>query len=340
MEAGAIAARRAGLRYVAPAEPGYARKRKGKRFTIVERGGARVKDQDALDRFSHLAIPPAWRDVWICRDADGHLQATGYDARGRKQYLYHAEWAVRRSQTKFHHVVEFANALPGMRKRIADDMGRRGLPRERVVACVVDLLEKTLIRVGNSEYAKTNASYGLTTIRNDHVEVHGGRIRFTFKGKSNKHHDIEVSDPRAARIVKRCQELPGHELFCFLDDAGVVHDITSSDVNTYLATSCCGEFTAKDFRTWGGTVRAFELLRAIERSPVKRTADKQVVAVIREVAAHLGNTPAMSRRYYIHPAILAGFLDGKLARARLPRRAKAGLSLAETQTLAFLTRRA
>ncbi len=205
---------------------------------------------------------------------------------------------------------------------------------------MVDLLEKTLIRVGNSEYAKANRSYGLTTIRNEHVAVQGGRVRFTFRGKSGKDHDIEVTDAKAARIVRKCQELPGHELFCYVDDGGVTRDVTSADVNEYLTTGCCGEFTAKDFRTWGGTVHAFELLRAATRTGVKRTDEKRVVAVVKQVAEHLGNTPAMSRRYYIHPAILEGFLSGKLAKAQLPTRAKRGLSLAETQTLAFLERRA
>ena len=340
MEAGALAAKRAGLRYVGAGELGFTRRKRGNGFVLVDGQGTRVTDQDSLDRCSHLAIPPAWRDVWICRDGDGHLQATGYDARGRKQYLYHPEWAARRSQTKFHRVVEFARALPAMRRIIQADMARHGMPRERVVACVVDLLEKTLIRVGNAEYAKANRSYGLTTIRNNHVEVEGSRIRFSFKGKSGKHHDIEVADPKAARIVQRCQELPGHELFCYLDEQGVSRDITSADVNAYLVTGCCGEFTAKDFRTWGGTVRAFEIFRSTQRSETKRLAERQVAAVIKQVAEHLGNTPAMSRRYYVHPAIIEGFLDGKLAKAKLPSRSKSGLSLAETQTLAFLERRA
>lgn len=336
MDEGKAAARAAGLRYVKPGEPGFTRQKRGKGFVVLEASGKRVTDDEALARIRHLAIPPAWQNVWICRDSDGHLQATGLDVRGRKQYRYHADWAERRNLTKFHRMIAFAEALPGMRRRIRDDLSRHGLPRERVVACVVELMEKTLIRVGNSEYAKTNKSYGLTTVTSDHVSVTGNTVRFKFRGKSGKDHDIATHDPKAARIVRKCQELGGHELFAYVDEAGAMHDISSSDVNLYLTTACCGEFTAKDFRTWGGTVFAFEKLRALEPPRSERDGKRQVLEVIRATAQHLGNTPAMSRKYYIHPAVLAAYMDGTI-HASLPKHPHpAEMSAAEADLLAFL----
>lgn len=333
---GKAAARAAGLRYVKPGEPGFTRRKRGKGFVVLEASGKAVRDFDTLARIRHLAIPPAWRDVWICRDEDGHLQATGLDARGRKQYRYHASWAERRNLTKFHRMIAFAEALPGMRKRIEADLALHGLPRERVVACVLELMERTLIRVGNAEYAKTNQSYGLTTVTADHVEVKGSTVRFKFRGKSGKDHDIATNDPKAARIVRKCQELGGHELFAYVDDAGVTRDITSSDVNLYLTTACCGEFTAKDFRTWGGTVFAFEKLRALPKPTTQKEAKHEVLEVIRATASHLGNTPAMSRKYYIHPAVLAAYMDGTIGDPLPPHSHPTALSRAEADLLAFL----
>ncbi|MBC7795082.1 MAG: DNA topoisomerase IB [Clostridia bacterium] len=336
MDLAAVAAKAAGLRYVKPGEPGFTRRKRGKVFVLLEGSGKAVTHFDTLARFRHLAIPPAWRNVWICRDEHGHLQATGLDARGRKQYRYHASWAERRNLTKFHRMLSFAETLPGMRQRIHADLSLHGLPRERVVACVVELLEKTLIRVGNAEYAKTNQSYGLTTLTGDHVSVKGSTIRFKFRGKSGKDHDIATHDPRAARIIRKCQELGGHELFAYVDDSGVTQDISSSDVNTYLTNACCGEFTAKDFRTWGGTVFAFEKLRAMPKPTSDRDGKRHMLEVIRSAAQHLGNTPAMSRKYYIHPAVLASYLDGTIGDA-LPRHPHPPeLTAAEADLVAFL----
>ena len=303
-------AREAGLRYVSDEMPGIRRIRHGKGFRYVDERGRTITDEKTLDRIRGLVIPPAWNEVWICPFAHGHLQAVGRDARGRKQYRYHARWREVRDETKFERMVPFAHALPRIRRRIARDLRRRGLPREKVLATVVALLERTLIRIGNEEYAKANRSYGLTTLRTRHVDVEGSTVRFHFRGKSGKQHRLDVHDPHLARIVARLQDLPGELLFEYLDDDGQVRTIESGDVNEYLRAVSGADFTAKDFRTWAGTVMAAECL--CKRKPPRK---KYVVAAIKEVAAALGNTPAVCRKAYVHPAVVDAFLRGKL-RAR------------------------
>jgi DNA topoisomerase-1 len=266
-----------------------------------------------LARIRSLAIPPAYEDVWICRNPQGHLQATGRDARGRKQYRYHPNWRTHRDAAKFDHILEFGRKLPLIRRRVAQDLRKSGLPRERVLATVVRLLEFTLVRVGNEEYARSNGSFGLTTLRNRHVNVRGDKLTFEFRGKSGIAHSISVNDPALARIVQRCADIPGQELFQWVDAAGERHRIDSADVNEYLRDATGGPVTAKDFRTWFATVEALETLR---RSPAEKPSEakKQVLATIAAVARKLGNTPSICRKCYIHPEVLTAYLDGRLAR--------------------------
>jgi DNA topoisomerase I len=260
-------------------------------------------------------IPPAWTDVWICPDPRGHLQATGRDARGRKQYRYHPRWREVRDEDKYGRLAEFGRALPAIRRRIARDLRRRGLPREKVLAAVVALLETTFIRVGNDEYARTNNSYGLTTMRDAHVRVSGSKVRFLFRGKSGVRHELELDDRRLARIVRQCRDLPGQELFQYLDERGAVVDVGSEDVNEYLKAITGTAFTSKDFRTWAGTVLAATLL-CDEEPSTSATAGKRVIArAIDEVARRLGNTRAVCRKSYVHPAVIDAYLDGTIARA-------------------------
>ncbi|BCM85611.1 DNA topoisomerase IB [Methylobacterium indicum] len=306
------AAREAGLRYVSDEEPGFRRKRSGRGFTYVDAKGARVRDEGALARIKSLAIPPAYTDVWICRHANGHIQATGRDARGRKQYRYHPEFRQARESTKFTHMMSFAEALPGLRATVHAHMGRRGLPREKVLATVVHLLETTLIRVGNDDYAKQNKSYGLTTLRDPHVTVDGKALTFRFKGKSNKIWELSVHDRRVAKIVKACQDLPGQELFQYLDEDGVQRDVTSADVNAYLREITGRDITAKDFRTWSGTVLAAMALREFEAFDSEAMAKRNVRTAIERVAERLGNTPTICRKCYVHPEILDCYLEGEL----------------------------
>ena len=306
------AAKAAQLRYVSDEKPGVRRVRSGKGFRYVGTDGKPVRDPATLARIRHLAIPPAWTDVWICPQANGHIQATGRDARGRKQYRYHERWRVVRDETKYGRLVAFAHALPRLRKRIEEDLAQPGMPREKVVAAVVRLLETTLIRVGNEEYAKANRSYGLTTLRNHHVEVEGGTIQFRFRGKSGIRHTVAVSDRRLARIVRKCQELPGHDLFEHLDENGEAQPIDSADVNEYLRAAMGEEFTAKDFRTWAGTVLAAQALRALASFDSQTEAKRNVVAAVEQVAARLGNTKAVCRKCYVHPAIFDAYLEGGL----------------------------
>jgi DNA topoisomerase-1 len=303
----------AGLRYVSDESPGITRKPKGKNFTYCDREGKRIRDPAELKRIRSLVIPPAWERVWICPRANGHLQATGIDAKGRKQYKYHHGWRTVRDEAKFEKLLLFAEALPKIRVQVDEDMRRPNLCREKVLATVVRLLEVSLIRIGNEEYAKENKSFGLTTMRNRHVEVDGSIVRFQFRGKSGKRHLVEVSDRRLATIVRKCQDLPGQQLFEYLDPAGEVVPIASEDVNDYLQTIGGQPFTAKDFRTWAGTVLAAIALGKMEEVDSQTMAKRNVVTAIVAVARLLGNTVAICRKCYIHPAITASYLDGTLA---------------------------
>jgi len=267
-----------------------------------------------LKRIRALVIPPAWTDVWICSDPRGHLQATGRDARGRKQYRYHASWREIRDETKFDRMQAFAAALPAIRARTQADLRRAGLPRDKVLATVVQLLEKSLIRVGNEEYAKTNRSFGLTTLRDKHVDVKGSALRFEFRGKSGKHHTVDVNDRRLAKIVKQCRDLPGQELFQYIDDEGVRQGVNSSDVNAYLKEITGEDFTAKDFRTWSGTVLACAALQELGDASSMTQAKKNVLQAVEAVAGILGNTRSVCRKSYIHPVILDAYMDGSMQR--------------------------
>ncbi len=304
------AARDAGLRYVSDRNPGIRREKKSGRFLFLHPSGGKVRDAATLGRIRALVIPPAWTSVWICPDPRGHVQAVGHDARGRKQYRYHTRWREVRDQDKYTHMMAFARALPRIRRRVARDLRQPGSPREKILAAVVSLLETTLIRVGNDEYAAHNGSYGLTTLHNRHVRVRGSGINFTFRGKSGKQHQIHVEDPKIARIVRRCQDLPGQELFAYLDEQGRARDVGSQDVNHYLRAAGGGDYTAKDFRTWIGTVLAATAFRELEKATSPTQAKKNVATVIASVAGVLGNTPAVCRKCYIHPEIVASYLEG------------------------------
>ncbi len=308
----AEAADAAGLRYVGDDKPGITRQRDGDGFGYCRPGGAAVEDERTLQRIRQLAVPPAWTDVWICPRPDGHLQATGRDARGRKQYRYHPRFRDVRESTKYERMLAFASALPKLRERVEQDMARRGLPREKVLATVVHLLETTLIRVGNDDYARSNRSYGLTTLRDSHVKVDGSQLRFQFKGKSGKLWKLRIGNRRVAKIVRACQDLPGQELFQYLDDDGSVRDVGSADVNEYLREITGSDITAKDFRTWAGTVMAALALQEFERFDSQAAAKKNLRDAIERVAARLGNTPTICRKCYVHPEILTAYADGEL----------------------------
>jgi len=305
-------ARAAGLRYVSDQSPGLRRKRAGKGFTYVDSGGRTLRDAETIDRIKRLAVPPAWTDVWICPDPRGHLQATGRDVRGRKQYRYHARWREVRDAVKYDRMLAFAESLPKIREQTDRDLERPGLPREKVLATIVRLLEDTRIRIGNDEYRKENGSYGLTTLRIRHVNVIGAEVRFTFRGKSGKQHTIELHDRRMARIIKRFLEIPGQELFKYVDSDGEVKAIDSADVNEYLHQITGEDFTAKDFRTWAGTILAARFLREAAEAMNTRGAKKHIVRAIARVAEELGNTAAVAKKGYIHPAVIAAYLSGGL----------------------------
>jgi DNA topoisomerase-1 len=305
-------ARAAGLRYVTDTKPGIRRRKSGKGWTYLSPSGEVLKDPAERLRINALAIPPAWTGVWICPRANGHIQATGRDARGRKQYRYHPDWREARDETKFARMISFAEALPGIRSRVEEDLARRGLPREKVLAAVVKLLETTLIRVGNEEYARQNESYGLTTLHSDHVEVSGSTIRFEFKGKSGVQHSVGLRDRRLARILERCQDLPGEELFSYVDEIGEARSIGSDDVNSYLREISGYDFTAKDFRTWGGTVLAFFALSRIGAGESETEIKKNIVEAVKQVAKSLRNRPATCRKFYIHPAVFESYADQSL----------------------------
>ncbi|HYE18291.1 MAG TPA: hypothetical protein VEA69_07590 [Tepidisphaeraceae bacterium] len=307
------AASAAALRYVSDESPGIRRRKTGTGFTYLDAKGKPVRDEPTLWRIKSLVIPPAWTEVWVCSSADGHLQATGYDARGRKQYRYHPRFRQAREQTKYNRLLAFGKALPEIRKRVARDLKRPGLPREKVLAAVVRLLETTLIRVGNDEYAKSNKSFGLTTLRDHHARVRGHGVKFEFTGKSGVDHDIDLADPRLAKVVKACQDLPGQELFQYVDDDGKVCDVGSADVNAYIREIAGDEFTAKDFRTWAGTVLAAIALQELAHFDSQAQAKKNIVKAVESVAEKLGNTKAVCRKCYIHPTVLDSYVDGTLA---------------------------
>jgi len=306
------AAKAAGLRYVHDDRPGIRRAPGKDGFDYVDAKGAPVEDEATLKRIKSLVIPPAWTDVWICPQANGHLQATGRDARGRKQYRYHPKWRTVRDEVKYERMINFGKALPQIRKEVDRALGLPGLPREKVLATIVYLLEATMMRIGNDEYARENKSYGLTTLRNRHVRIDGSEVEFRFRGKSGVHHDVKVHDKRLARIIQRTRDLPGQHLFEYIDDDGQPHTVDSSDVNDYLRDITGEEYTAKDFRTWSGTVLAALALQEFENVDSEAQAKKNVVRAIESVAEKLGNTPSVCRKCYVHPAVLDAYMDGTM----------------------------
>lgn len=336
------AAKSAGLRYVHDSMPGIRRERRGEDFTYIGVAGKPVRDGQILQRIASLAIPPAWTDVWIAPTSRGHLQATGRDAKGRKQYRYHPRWREVRDETKYHHMIAFGEALPRIRERVAHDMALPGMPREKVLAAVVELLNDTFIRIGNETYARENKSFGLTTLRNRHVDVQGATLRFHFRGKSGKEHSVELHDRRMAQLIKHCKELPGYELFQYVDDEGERHTIESADVNDYLREISGLDITAKDFRTWAGTVIALDALEALGSFETQAQAKKNVAQAIKETAEQLGNTPTICRKCYVHPAIIDAYLDGTLLESTHRHEeaervtAEHGLSEQEREVLALL----
>jgi DNA topoisomerase I len=307
------AAESIGLRYVSDEQPGIRRRKAGKGLSYARPDGTVVTDQQVLHRIRSIVIPPAWTEVWICRYANGHIQATGRDAKGRKQYRYHQSFREIRESTKYEHMMEFARALPGIREKVREHMALRGLPREKVLATVVHLLETTLIRVGNDDYARQNDSYGLTTLKNRHVAIDGAQLRFQFKGKSGKKWSVAIRDRRVAKVIKACQELPGQELLQYLDEAGQHQDVTSADVNAYLQEITGSDITAKDFRTWAGTVLAAMALRELEGFDSAAKAKKNIRTAIERVAARLGNTPTICRKCYVHPEVINSYLEACLS---------------------------
>ncbi len=310
------AAEAAGLQYVSDDRPGIQRQQQGDReFIYIGLNGKPIRDPKEIERINQLAIPPAYEDVWICPSPNGHLQATGRDAKGRKQYRYHPLWRTVRDQTKFTRMLAFSQSLPKIRQQIAEDLALPGLPKQKVLAAIVRLMELTRIRVGNEEYARSNQSYGLTTLQDEHVDIKGAKIHFSFRGKSGVEHEIELSDRRLAQIVKRCQDIPGQDLFQYKDEQGEYQSITSGDVNTYLKEISNQDFTAKDFRTWAGTVLAAMHLAEMELFTSETAAKRNISQAIKTVATHLGNRPATCRKYYVHPAILAAYLDQSLHQA-------------------------
>ncbi len=303
----------AGLHYVTDDGPGIRRRRSGRGWSYRGPEGHLVRDKDTVQRIKSLSIPPAWMDVWICPHPQGHLQATGRDARGRKQYRYHPRWRAVRDAVKYDRMIAFSEALPGIRARVDHDLARRGLPRERVLATVVRLLENTLIRVGNEEYRRQNKSFGLTTLQNRHVDISGSTVRFHFRGKHGIVHNVTLTDRRLSKIIKQCRDIPGQELFQYVDDEGQRHTIDSADVNGYLQEIAGEDFTAKDFRTWAGTVLATRFFREAEPATTAAESRRRVVRTIEQVAAQLGNTVAVCRKCYVHPAVVEAYLAGSLA---------------------------
>lgn len=333
------------LRYVSDEEPGLGRRRAGKGFSYLGPDGKRLTDKKLKKRLDALVIPPAWQDVWISPDENGHILATGRDERGRKQYVYHPEWHRVRDNAKFERMLSFGKLLPRIRERVQKDLARPGLPKEKVLAAIVRLLETTLIRIGNETYAKENGSYGLTTMRKKHASVHGATVEFEFVGKSGKEWDIELTDKKIAKIVKQCEELPGYQLFKYFDENGELQSVESADVNAYLKEITGEDVSAKDFRTWAGTVLATFTLTGLERFETKKQATKNVTAAIKEVSQKLGNTPAVCRSSYVHPDVISCYLDGTLAELSVVREAveastlPKGLRVEEVAVLSFLEAR-
>ena len=312
---GPRAARAAGLRYVSDAAPGITRRRAGAGFSYVSPDGAALHAVDELHRIRRLAIPPAWQDVWICARADGHLQATGRDARGRKQYRYHPRWREVRDETKYARMIAFGRTLPHIRRQVSRDLRRPGLPREKVLATVVRLLERTFIRIGNEEYARANESFGLTTLRDRQVRVRGSRLDFRFRGKSGVHHEVALTDRQLAAIVRSMQDLPGEELFQYIDDSGETRAIGSADVNEYLRTIAGEDFTSKDFRTWAGTLLCARALGRLDAPASQSAARREIVQAVASAAQALRNTPAVCRKCYVHPVVLESYAAGRLGAA-------------------------
>jgi DNA topoisomerase I len=338
-------AKSAGLRYVSDTSPGIRRKKAGTGMVYIDTDGQQIHDAEVLARIKSLAIPPAWRDVWICPIAHGHMQATGIDARGRKQYRYHPRWREVRDETKYDRMLSFGRMLPKIRRRVGRDLRRPGLPREKILAAVVRLLETTLIRVGNEEYARQNDSFGLTTMRDRHVDVSGATLKFEFRGKSGITHAIDLTDRRVAKIVKQSQDLPGYELFQYVDEDGARRSIDASDVNGYLKEIAGEDFTAKDFRTWAGTVLAARALQEFQAFDSQAQAKRNVMQAIESVAKRLGNTKAVCRKCYIHPAVINLYMDGSLLQTLTHRvkkelmRSLHGLPAEEAAVLALLQQR-
>ncbi|MFY9587427.1 MAG: DNA topoisomerase IB [Actinomycetota bacterium] len=320
------AAREAGLVYVDDREPGIGRARSGRGFRYTTPDGKTIRDAKVIARIKALAVPPAWKDVWICSSPRGHIQATGRDARGRKQYRYHSLWRETRDRTKYDRIVPFGEALPAIRKRVREGLSLQGLPREKVLAAVVRLLDVSYLRIGGARYAKENGSFGLTTMRDRHAEVSGGTIRFEFVGKGGKRRTVDVSDPRIARIVKRCQDIPGQQLFQYLEEDGTRRPIASDDVNAYLREISGEDFTAKDFRTWAGTVLALRALAPMEAGESDAQTRRSVNEAVEVVAGELGNTVAVCRACYVHPAVIEAYADGSLANLRIGRVRTKGLA--------------
>ena len=319
---GPEAARLAGLRWVSDTAPGITRKKQNGKFRFIGHDGNPVSDPETRGRLDSLVIPPAWESVWIAPVHDGHIQATGRDARGRKQYIYHPKWLKARDSTKYDRMRRFGRSLPAVRKAVRKDLRRHGLCRERVAAAVVYLLDATAIRIGNEQYARENKSFGLTTLRNRHLKVRGERVRFEFVGKGGKKHEIELRDRRMAKALTRCAAMPGQRLFQFVDEGGQPHALHSGDVNDYLRTLTRRPFTAKDFRTWTGSVLAARFLAELPPPSTKAEGKRQLTAMLREVSGLLGNTPTVCRKCYVHPTVIDGYLDGSLSRTWQEKRAQ------------------
>lgn len=333
----------AGLRYVSDSTPGITRHRAGRGWWYRNANGERITDKRVKQRIAALAIPPAWTDVWIAPTANAHLQATGRDARGRKQYRYHPDWTSVRDEAKYQHMTAFGTALPAIRTRVESDLRRHGLPREKVLAAITLLLESSLIRIGNDQYTRENNSFGLTTLRDRHATIDGSTLTFTYIGKSGIKHSVKLRDRRLANIVRKCQDLPGQQLFQYLDDDGSRQTVGSADVNAYLREISGEDFTAKSFRTWAGTVLAAEALAELGPATDERSAKSNVVRAIEQVAVRLGNTPAVCRKCYVHPVIIEAYLDGETV--SLPRSQgsngarEATLTPLERSVLTFLKKR-
>jgi DNA topoisomerase I len=302
----------AGLRYTSDDKPGITRKGAGKGYYYLDDKGAKIEDEKTLERINALVIPPAWTDVWISKSAKGHLQATGRDAKGRKQYIYHPQWQQARNLTKFGRMISFGKALPTLREQIKHDIATRKLDRRKVTALVLSIMDNALIRVGNRHYAKSNNSYGLTTLRDKHVKFNGTSLRFSFNGKKGVEHDIDLKDKRLARLVKQCRDIPGYDLFQYYDENGERHTLESGDVNEYLREVTAHDFTAKDFRTWGGTVKMVECLEKVTEESPELNKEKGIKEAVKQVAKGLGNTPSVCSKYYIHPEVINLFREDRL----------------------------